>query len=352
MKTNEDEIIKKAPDVFRSIFQAVPFVTVGQVAAEKRKVNTQFDLSVQIKVGNMSRTLVVETKSKGEPKYARLAINQLHDYIKNNPLCIGVFLAPYISPRSADLCTRYEIATVDLSGNCRIVFDKVYIERTGNPNKYAEKRGLRSLYFPKAARVLRVLIVNPKKSWKTQELADEAKVSLGQVSNVKKLLADREWIGESDAGIALSNPELLLSEWSGNYTYTKNEVFEYYSLRQPSDIESGLASFCSKYEIPYALTGFSGANRTAPSVRHQRVMAYVSVVSNDLKESLQLKEVTSGANVTLMVPYDEGVYYGSSEKSSVRIVSPIQIYLDLKNYKGRGEEAAETILKQVIRKSW
>lgn len=352
MKIKEDEIIKKAPDVFRSIFQTVPFVKVKKVAPEKRNSNLQFDLSIQIQVGNKSHILVVETKSKGEPKYARLAINQLHEYIKNNPLYIGVFLAPYISPQSASLCTQNGIATVDLSGNCRIVFDQVYIERIGNPNKYTEKRDIRSLYSPKASRVLRVLLVNPRKKWKTQELADEAEVSLGQVSNVKKLLTDREWISESDAGIILSNPEEILAEWSENYAYSKNEVFEYYSLKTPSDIESELASFCGKHNVSYALTGFSGANRTAPSVRYQRVMSYVSTISDELKESLSLKEVASGANVSLMVPYDEGIYYGSSEKNNARVVSPIQLYLDLKNFKGRGEEAADTILKQVIRKSW
>jgi hypothetical protein len=33
----------------------------------------------------------------------------------------------------------------------------------------------------------------------------------------------------------------------------------------------------------------------------------------------------------------------------IRIVSPLQIYLDLKGYKGRGEEAAEVLLRDVIK---
>ncbi len=352
MKIKQDEIIQKAPEVIRSLFQNIPFVIIKNVASEKKLEEYTMKQLVTIHVGNNSHTLVLESNSNGEPKYARLAIADLHEYIKNKPSYVGVFLAPYISPQSALMCAQNNIATVDLSGNCHIAFDHVYIERTGNPNKYAEKRDIRSLFSPKASRILRVLLVNRKKSWKTQELADEARVSLGQVANVKKLLADREWILESDAGIALSNPGELLADWSENYTYAKSEVYEYYSLKQPSDIESDLASFCSNNDVLYALTGFSGANRTAPSVRHQRVMSYVSSISDNLKDHLQLKEVVSGANVSFMVPYDEGVYYGYSEKNNIRVVSSVQLYLDLKNYKGRGEEAAETILKQVIQKTW
>jgi len=35
-----------------------------------------------------------------------------------------------------------------------------------------------------------------------------------------------------------------------------------------------------------------------------------------------------------------------------QIVHPIQHYLNFRNFKGRGEEAAETILEEVIKPSW
>ena len=65
-----------------------------------------------------------------------------------------------------------------------------------------------------------------------------------------------------------------------------------------------------------------------------------------------LKEVSSGANVSLLVPYDEGVYYMASEVGSMRTVCPIQLYLDLKGYKGRGDEALEAVWQQEISKLW
>jgi hypothetical protein len=51
-------------------------------------------------------------------------------------------------------------------------------------------------------------------------------------------------------------------------------------------------------------------------------------------------------------PYDEGVFYGSKEVERAPIVSPLQLYLDLTQTKGRGEEAASAILEEVIKRLW
>jgi hypothetical protein len=50
-------------------------------------------------------------------------------------------------------------------------------------------------------------------------------------------------------------------------------------------------------------------------------MAYVDDFQDELAVSLGLKEVTSGANVTLLEPYDAGVYYGAKDIDGVRVVS-------------------------------
>jgi hypothetical protein len=81
-------------------------------------------------------------------------------------------------------------------------------------------------------------------------------------------------------------------------------------------------------------------------------MAYVEDEIDELAENLEIKLVDSGANVMLLKPYDEGVFYGVETKDGSVIVSPIQIYLDLCGIRGRGEEAAEALLDRVIRKTW
>ncbi len=81
-------------------------------------------------------------------------------------------------------------------------------------------------------------------------------------------------------------------------------------------------------------------------------MAHVSNMLEDMVLLLNLKEVESGANVMLLEPYDEGLFYGTQVIDDIKIASSVQIYLDLRGYKGRGEEAAEVLLRDVIKPKW
>jgi hypothetical protein len=196
--------------------------------------------------------------------------------------------------------------------------------------------------------VLRVLLNNPKRIWKVKDLADEAGVSLGQISNVKKLLDDREWLKIESDGFSLDQPEKLISEWAENYRFRKNQVRDFYSMKDITEIEDALANLCWRKGIKYALTRFSGAARLAPAVRYKRAFVYIEESEEAIDSQLDLKKVTSGANVTLLTPYDEGVFYKNREIDGISVASPVQIYLDLIGFRGRGEEAANAILEEII----
>ena len=349
----ELDIQERAADALRACLGEVPFIRVNRVRENQRQGNIEADLllDLQIKDGP-SRQIVVEAKANGQPRLAREAINQLLRCRSEFPEAYGVFMAPYISPEAAEICAKEGVGYLDLAGNCRLSFGQVFIRREGIRNPFTQKRDLRSLYAPKSTRVLRVLLMRKSEWWKTQALADEAGVSLGQVANVKKRLRDREWVANGDAGFRLTNPQSLLTEWAENYTYRKNTVRDFYSMKGTDEVEEDLAKACRELDIPYAFTGFSAARRVAPTVRGQRVMAYVSTISEVLLERARLKEVPSGATVSLMLPYDEGVYYMARDVNSLKVVCPVQLYLDLKGYKGRGEEAAEAVWKQELSGLW
>ena len=97
---------------------------------------------------------------------------------------------------------------------------------------------------------------------------------------------------------------------------------------------------------------FFGAARLSPAVWYQRAFAYVEQDDEDLLSQKALKRITSGANLSLLSPHDSGVFYGSRVIDGIRIASPIQVYLDLSGFRGRGEEAANALLDQVIRPAW
>ena len=329
----------------------VPFISVRQI--EKEPLDNLADLLVKLDLPDGYLFLIVEIKNCGQPRLVRNAINKLLRYKMSLNKSYPVFIAPYISPSAADLCVKEGIGYVDLAGNCRLSFGQVYINKEGKSNPFNRKRDLRSLYSPKATRVLRALLSNPGRKWKMHALAEESGVSLGQVSNVKTLLLNREWLNSDKEGIFLSEPEQLLSEWAENYNFRSNQAHDFYSLKPVSEIEYELAAICDKENIQYALTGFSGAARMAPVVRYQRVMAYVN--KKDIENvalQMNLKKVSGGANVSLLAPYDDGVFYGSKNYDLVKIAAPVQIYLDLRGVHGRGEEAAEVLLEGVIKPQW
>jgi len=159
----------------------IPFMDVSSIRPKPDLPG----LSVSILVQGNPFTLLVRFQTSGQPRWARLAAFELKAAMSEMTDTYGVFSAPYISPQAADICRNAGIGYFDLAGNCYLSFGGVYIHKAGSANPFGEKRDLRSLYSPKAERVLRVLLTAPRQRWKTQELAQTAQVSLGQVANVK-----------------------------------------------------------------------------------------------------------------------------------------------------------------------
>ena len=344
--------IEKIENALNACLKRVPFLEIDGFEQNGSYGEILIDAFAVVRIGDKRLRLVIEAKNNGQPRFARIAAFNLERALKGKTDEYGIFMAPYISLEAAKICLAEKIGYVDLAGNCRLSFGSVYIEQAGKPNPFAEKRDLRSLFSPKAARVLRVFLNDPKKPWRVQSLSKEADVSLGQVSNVKKLLEDREWLDQSDYGVRLKNPENLIFEWLEYNKPRKGVARNYYSLKNYLDLEYELARVCEGEGIDYALTGFSGAARYAPKVRYQQIAAYVSGDMDIIAKKLDLKEVSSGANVSLIAPIDKGILYGVRQIDEVWIVSPLQLYLDLSVMKNRGEEAAKAILDEVIKRSW
>ena len=152
-------------------------------------------------------------------------------------------------------------------------------------------------------------------------------------------------------GMYLSRPGDLLDEWAKAYNYRRSQIQAYYSLAEPAEVEGSLAEACERLGFPYALTSFSGAIRLAPMVRYNRTSAYVQGDLSALAVEAKMKLVDSGANVFLLTPYDEGVFYAASVVGGIVTASPVQVYLDVIASHARGQEAAAAI-RQKLEATW
>ncbi len=313
-------------------------------------------------------TLVFEAKSSGEPRIARLAAGQLRALVGSTPLSYGVFTAPYVAESTRRVCLEEGIGFMDLCGNCLLAFDGVYLSVEGKPNLFRTGRGLKSLFGPKASRCVRVVLSEPDREWRVKDLATEARVSLGQAFNVKTMLLGAEFVNELGKGpgrrFRLAKPEELLLEWAANYSYTTNTLTGYYSFDDTRTLERRLAEYCRTNNITYAFTLTSGAALVAPMLRYDTAFVYIAGEQDELRTALGLKPVETGPNLMLLEPYDEDVFYGARDVGvevradevppapAGRVVSDVQLFLDLKSYKARGEEAANFLLEQKLRPRW
>jgi len=348
----EQDIVIKIKDEFERTLRDIPFIKLRSSVMRASLPGVQADLLLELKIGDDLQKVMVEVKSPGEPRIVRSAIQQLREYLDRMEDAYPVVAAPYISDDTARICRQNGVGYIDLAGNCFLNFDQIYVERKNYPNPAIEKRQVRSIFSPKSGRIVRVMLSNPGRLWRVQELAKEAKVSLGLASRLKQRLLELEYASEKENGLTLSRPGELLKQWADNYSFRKNKVYDYFSLDEIKELERNLSQYCERRGIAYALTLFSGAALVAPYARYTRGFAYVGNDIREVADSLGLKQVSSGPNFSILEPYDEGVFYGSREIDSMRVVSDVQLYLDLVGFKGRGQESAEFLFEQRIEPQW
>ncbi len=271
---------------------------------------------------------------------------------KSNEKEIHIIVSPYISERTAEICEKNGMGYFDYAGNCWFVGHSIYLSERGNKNLQPKQNSAVSV-FGRSSRVssliLRELFADLTKAWKLKHLSEKVNCSIGQVSKVMDFLVKNAWAVKTSEGYKISEPESVLKEWSK--TYGKKEVSSYpcYSLENPAALEKKLRKLRQDMGIESYLTGFSGGVRYAPVVRYNKVHVYIA--PEDIQEAinyLELKEVDSGANVIIFTLENDSYIKDCRIIQEDKVVSPLQIYLDSTQLKGRGEEMAEAVLKKEI----
>lgn len=208
-------------------------------------------------------------------------------------------------------------------------------------------RKAENIFSRKASRVVRVLLISPKKGWTIKKLSKEAEVSLGFTHAVIMSLIDQGHVYRDDSyRLKVSDPVKLIQRWAAYHNYTTmNKFLRYHTFEK--NIEKFLSKMKLASDKKYALTVLAGAHIIVPYVRPTTVHFYIKQKekAKNWVNFLDLRPVESGGNVSIVLPYDEGVFYGVSKFNGVNVVSKVQLYIDLFNYPARGEEAAEVVLK-------
>jgi hypothetical protein len=341
------EIRRSATQELRALF---PRATAWE-EIQDFKINSQAaDLLVKFKMGASEHKLALEITSLGQPREIREAMTRLGEIRRDLPDVYALAVSPYISPQSAVILKRNGFGYLDLSGNCYLSFGNVLIQKEGKPNARPSNRPLKSLFAPRATRVVRALLVDPQHAWRLEELAKTADVSLGHAHNVMKRLEQLSWVERGEhQRIHLTRPGDLLDGWVDSYSYRLNRMETYFSPeRVTRRLVGDIARAAHAENRRYAFTLHSGAALVAPNVRLPAIHCYLEGSREPIARALGLRPGEGEGNVYLMTPYDEGVFHAPIEKGGVPVVCLPQLYADLYHYERRGREQAAYLRREAM----
>lgn len=213
------------------------------------------------------------------------------------------------------------------------------------------QRKTKNIFADKATLVLRKMLSHPDEKWVVRDFTGPCGLSLGMAQGILEAMEKQGFVERIKKGPAsfavLRNKEKLIEEWLGKYQFAFNDVYTYYNpdksaLKKIKDYFKG---------DRYALALHTGANMITSYVKTADIYLYISDEFSDkdmldLRQKLNLKELKAGGNVHFIRPfYKHSVFFNTQDIKDYRIVSSLQLYLDLYNFQPRGREHAEYLKK-------
>lgn len=347
---NSVNVERFAPQVVEDFLTGVPNLQI--ISIERDSFNSgrwSADIKVKAQFAGKPLNIVIEVKATGQPQIVRNAAQNLQRYLQNvHEDDLPVVMAPYLSPQARAVCREENVGYLDYLGNALIASDGLYIERSVPGRPESERRSLRSMYKPKATRVLRCLLRHPSHHWRISDLAEAAKVSAGLASNVGARIREFGWAELTDDGLVLIAPADLLDSWAENYQPPKGEVYHCYTPYHGRQLTDRVRAATGHGQV--VLASFSAAEWLAPFVRHPNNYIYADEPGFvSLTEAIDLKPVSKGGNIVVVLPEEDGVLDDAIQVSEgLRATSAVQTYLDLCNSGDRGKEGAQFLRSKLM----
>lgn len=310
------------------------------------------DADAVIELGEV--TFVVEWKGSSGVAAVSNAARQARRYASAlGEQAIPLVAVPFMGPVGRERCEEAGVGWFDLSGNARIVAPGIRVRVDGQPNRFKHPGRPSSAFAPKSARIARWLLIHPGPPMTQRELARATDMDEGYTSRiVAKLEEDDLVVRDPDGAIRARDPDLLLDAWREGYDFAKHHVRRGHVPARSGDALLGrMAEELGERGDRYAATGLAAAWLLNRFAGFRIVTIYLEEQpAPALLKQLGFREGAQGANAWLVVPNDEGVFHGASDRDRVRCVHSVQAYLDLKGHPERANEAAEQLRGELL--SW
>jgi DNA-binding transcriptional ArsR family regulator len=344
----ERHILEKVPGLIK---KNIPTLAIKKILRQPKVKGMVLDMIIDVEVGGRNKKLIIEVKSRGFPLQILQSIPFLHKAASQIKNSYPIFVSDFISKRGAAICKENNIGYIDLTGNCYLGLKEAYIEKVGEEQIQRTRSILKKLFSPKASRIVRALLEEPKRLWGITELSETVKVALGYTHEVMgKLLKEGYIIRQEDKQIRLSRASDLLNDWASQHKIPSESIHSYYfSIKDPQELMKKIAKVAKANKITYCFTLHSGVSLVAPFMRFSDVHFYYLGDLKKIVKQLELEEIEFGGVVHLIEPCDEGVFYRKQTIGGKDVACNIQLYLDLNQYPARGKEQAEFLRKERIK---
>jgi hypothetical protein len=175
---------------------------------------------------------------------------------------------------------------------------------------------------------------------------------IGLAFKAKDALIEQGYVVEREGRVALRDGRALLDAWAAVYQPPMRRT-QLYIMDEVDHAELAVAKWCKRHRTEYGLAEYSGAWRLAPMVRYKQASLCLGESASrdvlaELMKALDAKPVETGSNLVILTTSDESVFFDAREAEGVRVLSPVQLYLDLATQRGRGKEAADELFRRVL----
>lgn len=368
----EIEIIEQLKN--SNLFEDLNDISIVNVETEFSLSSTaRADVLFTLRFGQREIKILGEVKTQVTPKLIDLVIMQLSYYKEIAPSDIDIFalICPYLSEQNQLYCRKKNINYIDLSGNMFLrIPGTLLIERTGRPKLPAYKEIKRRNPFAGASsRVIRVLLNRPNKEWTVTGICDELEreserqnmkgaflLSISSVSKTIQSLDDELLIKRDNLKIKVPDPKQLLFRWAEKYRERYKWIRKGSFLANNPfglDVELSIKKLMNMFgDFKIFVSGSAAANFVAPFVNIDRIDIFIL----DKQKTLDFRNLNNmesiGPEFLFFNAYDNGVAMYAKTVKNIKIVSPIQIYLDCYARGGRDAKQAEYLLDNVIEREW
>lgn len=321
---------------------------LGEPVTEVSSSEVRRGVDIDLVARTATYTIVVEVKGSDDIPALERAVARL-DRTPRTHREVPLVVVPYMGPRARGWARNRQISWADLSGNADIRAHGLRVLVDHAPNVYAHAGRPANPFAPKYARVSRVLLVDADRWWRQRDLCAETGLSDATVSRAVGHLREADLLETDSAGaFRARSPSLLLDAWAQRYSFADHRVHKFqFVARNGHAALQGLAARLSETETTWAATGLAAAYLWTQHADFRLTTLFVDRLPLDTA-ALGLHPVERGENVWLVVPRDDGVFYGRVERGGW-CVHPVQTYLDLLGQPERAAEAAERLRSDLLR---